>query len=366
MADPISVLAVAGLIFAGRKMSQQMSPIQQKKETYTEQERVYMTKTESPSFSVIAPQQRSTGTEMLDMRNRFDQGRMNNLSPVEKTLVGPGLGVAPSVPAYGGFQQLFRVNPENVGAYRLTTLPGRSGPAQDVTGGRQTLSAELGHNRPEKTAFMPTRLPPVPGRAAGLTGTTGREMYEKTKRTTNRSETGMRTDGLSTAPGKHIISALAIAEEPTRNKSDRNSTEYYQHQPSINSFHGGYTIAPSSQISGESRTTGTGYTVEQLQKYGFRPDERRGKMNRQGNAGRMNVRENALNQSGALTTVRMDQSRTDGRINGANGGWTQHYVPSKFSETNAYKGNENPYATPSSLNIAKQQLQNNPLAKNFI
>ena len=365
MADPISVLAVAGLIYAGRKMSQNMPSAPRKKEGYTEQERVYMTKNEMPSFAVVAPQQRSTGTEILDMRNRvYDKGVMNNLSPVEKTLVGPGLGVSPAVPSYGGFQQLFRVNPDNVGAYRLTSLPGRSGPAQDTTGGRQTLSPELGHNRPEKTAFLPTRLPPLPARAAELTATTGRETYERTKRTTNRSETGMRTDGLSTAPGKHLVSALRVAEEPTRNKSDFHSESYYQAQPSINSYHGGYTVDPSSQLARES--TGSGYTTEQLQKYGFRPDDRRGKINRPGNAGRMNVRENALNQGGVLSSVRIDTSRTDGRVNGANGGWTQNYMPSRFNETNAYKGMQNPYATTASLNVAKNQLQNNPLAKSFV
>lgn len=365
MADPISVLAVAGLIYAGRKMSQQMPPVIQRREEYAQDGRIYAPKNEVPSFAVIAPQKKSGGAEILDMRNRmYDQGRMNNLSPVEKTLVGPGLGVAPSIPSVGGYQQLFRVNPDNVGAYRLTTLPGRSGPAQDTTGGRQTLSAELGNNRPEKTAFLPTRLPPLPARAPGLTGITARETYERTKRTTNRAETGMRADGLSTAPGKHMVSALKVAEEPTRNKSDMNNTSYYQAQPSINSYHGGYTVDPSSQMARES--AGTGYTVEQLQKYGFRPDDRRGKVNRPGNAGRMNVRENAVNQSGALTTVRMDQSRTDGRVNGANGGWTQQYMPQRFNETNAYKGAENPYATANSLNIAKNQLQNNPLAKSFV
>ena len=56
---------------------------------------------------------------------RYGAGRLNNLSPRERQRVGLGLGVGPEVPALGGQQQLFRVNPGNVGAYRLTTLPGR-------------------------------------------------------------------------------------------------------------------------------------------------------------------------------------------------------------------------------------------------
>ena len=70
----------------------------------------YNSKQEMGSFAEVAPQQRSSGGEVLSMRNRmYDAGRMNNLSPIEKQLVGPGLGVGPEVPAFGGNQQLFRV-----------------------------------------------------------------------------------------------------------------------------------------------------------------------------------------------------------------------------------------------------------------
>ena len=74
-------------------------------------------------------------------------------------MVGPGVGVGPNVPAYGGYQQLFRVNPVNVGEYRLTTLPGRSGPAHDISGGLHGIIGEVTHNMPEKTAFLPSRRP---------------------------------------------------------------------------------------------------------------------------------------------------------------------------------------------------------------
>src|SRR5210317_509454 len=157
MADPISVAAIAGLVYAGRKLSQP------RRETYTMDttetvdpkpvirqapvkeypiERPEMiNKAVASNFGDIAPQMRTSGAEVLEMRNRMnDYNRMNNVSPVEKRLVGPGLGVDPSVPSYGGYQQLLRVNPENVGAYRLTTLPGRSGPAQDVSGGRRGIA----------------------------------------------------------------------------------------------------------------------------------------------------------------------------------------------------------------------------------
>jgi hypothetical protein len=79
-----------------------------------------------------------------------------------------------------------------------------------------------------------------------------------------------------------------------------------------------------------------------------------------GNAGRMNVRESALKQGGALTAVRSDTTRVDGRMNPANGGWTQQYKQKAFHKFNAYKGNENPNSRD--LSIAQRQLQNNPLA----
>ena len=313
-------------------------------------------KREMASFADIGRQQRSGGQELLDMRGRmFDQGRMNNLSPVEKQLVGPGLGVDANVPAVGGYQQMFRVNPINVGEYRLTTLPGRSGPAVDVTGGRSAKVGQLTHNKPETTSYLPTRLPTMAGRAQGMTGVVPRNEHERTKRTTNRSETGMRTDGLGYNGAKRMVSAQTLAQDPTRFKSDRNDEQYrYSNQPApgIHSFHGAYATGAASRV--------TAKTNEELMKYGFRPEDRRGKANRPGNAGRMNVRESPLKQGGALTSVRSDTSRIDGRMNAANGGWTQQYQNKTFHQFNPYKGNENPNSR--NLGIAAKQLENNPLS----
>jgi len=376
MADPISLLAMAGLVYAGRTLSN-------KPEKYSPEAKVVMTndgmgaaapsfkesefvsrvdvpkKVEMESFAEIGRQERSSGQEILDMRNRmFDHGRMNNLSPVEKQVVGPGLGVDPSVPAAGGYQQMFRVNPINVGEYRLTTLPGRSGPAGDITGGRSAKVGQLTHNKPETTAYLPSRLPTMAGRAQGMTGVAPRNEHERTKRTTNRSETGLRNDGLGYNGGKRLVSAQTLAQDPTRFKADRNDEQYrYNNQPApgIHSFHGAYATGAASRV--------TAKTNEELMKYGFRPDDRRGKPNRMGNAGRMNVRESALKQGGALTSVRSDTTRIDGRTSAANGAWMQHYQNKSFHQFNPYKGNENP--NTKRLDIAANQLKNNPLAQSL-
>src|SRR5210317_1400818 len=371
MADPISLAAVAGLIFAGRALSNKSEPpvVEQAVTEAPQQpdapefiERDFeprieiQHKREMESFADIAYQQRSSGQEILNMRNRmYDTGRMNNLSPIEKQMVGPGLGVGSETPATGGYQQLFRVNPINVGEYRLTTLPGRSGPAGDTTGGRSAVVGQLTHNKPETTAHLPSRRPTMPGRAQGMSGVVPRNEHEKTKRTTNRSETGLRQDGLGFSGAKRFVSAQTVSQDPTRFKSDRNETQYShynQPQPGITNFRGAYTNSAAVKVAAK--------TNEELMKYGFRPEDRRGKPNRMGNAGRMNVRESALKQGGALTAVRSDTSRVDGRMNAANGAWTQNYQQKPFHQFNAYKGNENPNTR--NLDVAKRQLQNNPLA----
>ena len=296
---------------------------------------------------------------------QYVSGVMDNIGPVEKTQVGPGLGVGPDVPAYGGYQQLFRVKPTNVGEYKLTTLPGRSGPAADVTGGRHSLIGKVNHKMPPKTAFLPSRLPPTMGRGQGqggaVTGMTNHGIFEKSKRTTHRSETGLRSDGLGYGGAKKIVGAATLAQDPTRNKGDFNAfalNHTNNPSPGINNFYGGHHVTPEAMaLSGGKRIL----TADELLAHGIRPSENRSKEDRSGNAGRMNVRANPLAQGGALSSVRMDQSRVDGWTGSMNAGYSQQYVVPKFNNLNAYKGNVNPRASAEFLSTAQKQLKNNPL-----
>jgi hypothetical protein len=387
MADPLSLVAIAGLAYAGKKLSESRSESYQGPEIQVQQRMVQEEvpsvslprptivsnvpdrKIELNNFSDIVPQTRSSGGEVLEMRNRmFDGGRMNNLSPIEKQLVGPGIAVGPDVPAAGGFHQLVRVNPENVGAHRLTTLPGRSGPAFDIYGGRRGKMGEMGHNRPEKTAYLPTRLPPGGGRSQGFGGHIPRGEHVSGKRITNRAQDGLRDDALGFGGAKRIVSAVTHTPLPTRNKKDGNIEQYgYNNQvaPNISHFKHGYEMSPGVKI-GEKRTYGTPHTVQELMKYGFRPDDRRGKANRAGNAGRMNVRAGPLNQGGLATNMRSDTTRVDGRTGPIDGAWTQQYRNDQLHNFNSFKGNVNPYATDFSLGVAKKQLQNNPIAQKIM
>jgi len=235
------------------------------------------------------------------------------------------------------------------------------------------LVGKLTHNAPAKTAFLPSRYPTVQGRAQGngsggpTTGMTYRGKEEKTKRQTNRAETTKRCDGLEFNPAKSIVTALTLAEDPTRNKGDLNSGQFsYSDQPApgVSTFAPGYTQSPAVQLMNQAHTGPNGeYTAKQLEQYGFRPDERRGKADRDGNAGRMNVRADPLNQGGMVTAVRVDSNRYDGRTGPANGGWSQNYVQDEYYQLNQYKGQKNTWgASNAGLNIAKNQLEKNPFA----
>uniref|UniRef100_A0A6C0JYX1 DUF5899 domain-containing protein n=1 Tax=viral metagenome TaxID=1070528 RepID=A0A6C0JYX1_9ZZZZ len=394
MADPLSVMALMGLIYAGKTLSEREVPVRKNNPEpensdpfippnagaimaatnfntdfkVNGEERALVSNEVQTPFTDLVKQSRSSGQEVLDMKDRFvtDLGVMNNLSPIEKQQVGPGLGVAADVPAVGGFQQMFRAMPENVGAYRMTTLPGRPGPAGDISGGRGTLPQQIGHNRPEKTAHLPSRLPPTQGRAQGqggaITGDTGRQHYERSKRSTHRAQTSYRSDGLNFAPAKHFVGSETLSQDPTRNKSDITGAEYkYQDRvtPGVSSFYGGYSNSSLIQATNQGQRV---MTAQELAKYGLRYSERRSQADRPGNAGRMNVRAGPLNQGGIITSVRSDNSRVDGRLNPVSGGWTQQYVQTEYQQLNPYKGQAN---TRLDLDIAKRQLANNPLANSL-
>ena len=59
-------------------------------------------------------------------QNYVAHANHNNVTPVEKQYIGPGLGISIDQPAAGGFHQNFRIRPDNVNVYRknnLTSLP---------------------------------------------------------------------------------------------------------------------------------------------------------------------------------------------------------------------------------------------------
>jgi len=270
--------------------------------------------------------------------------RMNNLSSAERRFVGPGLGVPASVPAYGGYQQQFRVMPNNVGAYRLTTLPGRSGPAKDfVSRGSERLTVT--QNRPQKTYQLlgaEGKRPLERGRAQGqggmLTGQREREMYVKTQRPTIRSETSTRMDGLEFGAAKKFVSAGTLQEAPTRNKANFASRINDVAAPGIHSFEGAYQNTQNTILLRPADRGNKGYTPP---------------------GGRMNVRGNATQAQGATTHTR-DSASTVIEGGAGNQYLGQNYDITWKQNNNAYKGNAD-FRT-NNLGLAVKQLDNNPFA----
>lgn len=401
MAEILSVAAILAIAFAGKKMNDAQTEHQEGSqnaardtfENMVDTSENFSTVTGSLNGSGEAPgvtqykKFEQDGTTFADIKpdrnpggglaaylssasNPYVSQVMNNLSPVEKSLVGPGLGVAADVPATGGFQQLFRPMPNNVGAYRLTTLPGRSGAPGDITGGRGGIIGQMTHNMPEKTAYLPERLPPVRGRGQGeggaLTGEAYRGSHEKTKRLTSRSTYGYRSDGLGFAPAKSIVSAEQLHELPTRNKSDASIYEFSHMNnpaPGVSTFASGFVNDPRVQLM-EAVKNGNakGYTAKQLEQFGIRPSDKRCNKDRMGNAAHQNVRMSPLNQGGAITAVREDTSRVDGRMNAAEGGRMQQYYSDFYQNNNAYKGMVNPRASDAALGVAHRQMDANPFS----
>jgi hypothetical protein len=390
MADPLSIAAILGIVYIGRQLSKQQpdppviptSSEQVEEYSYNEESRDLILnqmkqpgyiseqvqkKREVSNFGDTSFSQYVNGEPVHDMSSRYYvSNKNNNLSPTEKIMVGRGLGIDPSIPASGGFQQLYRVNPNNVGAYRLTTLPGRIAPGSDTTGWRSGTVGEVTQYPPSKTAFLPERRPEVGSRAQGqggaITGTTGRESYVKTKRPTVRSETGLRTDGLEYAPAKRFVPMQSTADSPSRNKGDLNDETFqYTNNPSpgIHSFSSGYMNDPLNKAI-ERRDFGEG----ELDKVGFKVDDKRGNPDRAGNAGRMNVRASPLQQGGVITSVRSDTNVTDGYTGtaGLTGSNMQTYTHDQYYKFNQYKG----HLGQTDFSVVKRQLANNPLAKSIV
>ena len=135
-----------------------------------------------------------------------------------------------------------------------------------------------------------------------------------------------------------------MSQDPTHNKGDITNQQFAHFDnpsPGIHSFVGAYDKTAND----------------------LRVADKRGNMERPGNAGRMNVRASPLNQGGLLTQVRPESAQQ--HFNAKSGGWTQQYVPITFQDNNDKKGNLNPYASNNTLNTAVRQLQNNPLAQSL-
>ena len=355
--DPLALAAVVGLVFAGKKLSDNDSapppattkpraPLTRRQidmmvEPATHSADYFDLKNTTPDFGRriddwrlrpkeavpnlqdITPtnSRMPYGQPVYDLYNRqYITNKQNNIAPVEQPMnVGPGLGVGPNVPAAGGFQDYFRALPINVNEEKLTTLEGRAGPRNPfVKSGGAAYIGDITHEAAQsKTAFRNPGAYGGGGAQSALVAPEGRPNFLKTKKTTIRSETGLRTDTLSDGPPQYNVS-----------------------QP--------YAAAKDSYTD-TALTRSSGY---------------RAKHDRSGNSARMNVRSDPVNQVGAGTQYRAESKPVQPgpmAITGSNQG--RGTLPPEFDDPlNEFKSNPNPRAQSDFLDIAIQQLEKNPLA----
>ena len=250
------------------------------------------------------------GQPVYDMSARENvSNRMNNLNPADKVYVGRGLGLDPNVPAAGGFQQFFRIMPNNMNEERLHNLPGNwGGPASAVVKNGGTTMGEITHHaKPTKAWHRDPIQNRGQGQGGALTAPEGRPDFQKTRRTTNRQETGYRDDNLGDGPAafyvKQAYDSTLLDNGQTRNTNNR-----------------------------------------------VNPD-------RAGNPGRMNVRQDPVGMVGAGTTTRLEAGPLP--VRPAYGGKNYRYVPPQYDKLNVFKGTK----TPMDLKLARDVRSKNPLAQ---
>ena len=257
------------------------------------------------------------GQPVYDLTNRqYVTNKMNNLQPIERRRVGPGLGVGSKVDAAGGFHQYFRVLPNNINEERLTTLEGRNGPAAYfVKSGGAGGIGEVTHQAKDTKAWY--RAPTQnrgQGQGGAVTGAEGRPEFLKTARSTIRDEQTTRTDTLSMGPAQYNVA-----------------------QPYAEGGGGAYTDKALTRVS-----------------------DNRSNPDRAGNAGGMNVRNDPVNQVGAMTNLRPESKPVP--VSHMNGARFQNYLGPEFYRFVEKKGQLNPLASSKCLDVAIQQLEKNPIA----
>lgn len=338
--DPLSIAAVVGLVVAGKKLSDEPeSPLLVVKDKCPAQNRnprdhyldfmetknmtpstgrrigdiVLPPKCEIPSLQDRRPQL-PFGQPVYNLYNRENvSNKMNNLQPVERKNVGPGLGVDASVPSTGGFQQYFRVLPNNVNDERLIQLPGTfGGPMDPVVKSAPGITGEL-TQFPEKLYEYQPAQTSGHGQGGVLRGPESRPEHVKTMRATNRQTTEFRTD--------------------------RDDLQYGPSQYNVYQAYG--------DVSASS-------TWKQLPHL----SDNRSKPDRMATGQRMNVRADPLDAGGLVTNLRREYRTNDPGV--PNGSRFQQYKDSEFYKFNEFKSNPNPWTDD--LSLARDILKNNPIA----
>ena len=336
--DPWSVAAIVGLIFAGNKVNSVEEPLYDKgtskpvpQQPSVKHQDTHRHDYQSPYIMTpdvgrtigdfrLQPKQEIIGTlQDISPNVQFPFGqpvynlyerenisnKMNNLNPGGQTTnVGRGLGVCADVPATGGFQQFFRVLPNNPNEERLVPLKGNmGGPTNPVVKNGGTIIGNLTQFPPKELTYR-TGGPNAQGQGGALRGPEAHPTFTYTQRPTKRAETGNQ-----------------IFEGPA---------QYNVYQP--------YVDTGIKSLPHESG--------------------KRSNPDRAGNGQKMNVRGDPLSVVGEVTNLRRDLPTDHPGGQGPLKGTVQQYVQPQYNDLNELKMQPNPYT--SKLHIAKDNLADNP------
>jgi hypothetical protein len=356
--DPWSIAAIVGLAFAGQKLSKEQKeeqepsillsnkpmldedrcPDKSTNQFYSFHSLDQRNMTPDIGRAIDSNLQLKPKCEISSLQDRKPQlvhgqpvynlydrqgvsNKMNNLQPIERKNIGPGLGVESSVPATGGFQQFFRVLPNNPNDERLIQLAGNmGGPVDAVVKGAPATAGKL-TQFPDKTYTYEPSQNSGQGQGGALRGAEDRPEWIKMNRPTIRDQTGYR--------GKDDI---------------QYGTSQY------NVYQGYADLSNDISLSKEGSLS----TWKKLPHI----TDNRSKEDRSGNEQRMNVRADPLDAGGLVSNLRREY-RTDepGPVNGTR---FQQYKDAEFYKLNDFKSTPNPLVN--NLSIAQEILKNNPIA----
>ena len=353
--DPLVLASIVGLVFAGQRLSKSDNPpittddvvmLKPKidrtnnfgqqdfqldpKNIFSNSGRAFNgfnvnPKEIQPAFTDVTPIGRRNpyGQPVYDLYNReLVSNKMNNVPPISQHTVGRGLGVGADVPAAGGFHQFFRVLPANINEENLHTLPGAmangvGGPPNAVIKAGGPVAPNITHEAKDTKAWHRNPMQTSgQGQGGALRAPEGHPDQIKTRRMTNRDETGQRTGD-----------ALQIG-----------TASYFVKEP--------YAVGTATYTD-TRLTRGTNNRIN--------PD-------RAGNGQRMNVRADPVGQVGAMTNLLPESVPFP--VGAPNP--MKFFNPHKnadYYKFNPFKMNPNPRADPKFLDTAIAQLQKNELAQ---
>lgn len=341
--DPWSIAAIVGLVVAGKKFSDDENPQDplnvsqnnkcpdrnpyEHRSDYLETRNlnpmigrrigdiVLPPKCEIPSLQDRKPQI-PFGQPVYNLYNRENiSNKMNNLQPIERKNVGPGLGIAADVPAAGGFQQYFRVLPNNVNEERLVQLPGTSGgPSDPVVKNGSTMTGKLTQFPEKLYTYEPTQNNGH-GQGGVLRGMESRPEWVKLYKSTNRQQTGSR--------------------------GEEDDIQYGPSQYNVYQAYGDQSMSSNSTWKALPRIT-----------------DNRSKEDRAANGQRMNVRADPIDAGGLVTNLRREyETNEPGPPNGER---FQQYKDADYYKLNEFKSVPNPWTD--NLTLAKDILKSNQFA----